>query len=285
MSSTGVTTRSSKQPAPAASSQHYRDPLFAVGFLLQLAVVAVVAAVWGYPAVVQQLHKADDSSESSSVPEERNMTAVVWMTTLGVSFASALLSSVVCFSLLWKLSHWIVPLAYFCSSTLVTAVCVLVVSSVLGATNANDNLAVSYGLGGVASLGSLLLSGAFYYLFVRRYVPFAASTIRTALSAFQAHPGLLGLALLDSFLVALWSALWGVAALGIFHSSKDWKPLPVYSAPCPDDPYRMCQVQDKDYRALAATAFMLLSFFWTVQDLQNILEPSGARPPVTSKML
>jgi hypothetical protein len=241
---------SSSHPRPSAPpsetqqsslpSSYYRDPIFAILFLVQLSLVVAVAVGLG-PTALASLQK-----EQSTV----RLDDVLWFA--GVTLASSLLPSVVCFWILSRYAEMCVQLAFFAAPA--TSV---VVAAIATYTTGSFRPELWYAVAGV----SILTAGVYHFM-VRRYVPFAASNLRVAMAAITDHSGLVALALVNVVLVSAWLLTWLSAALGVYQWFESKDPVPPRRMPCPDAPHHLCNVEEYDPQPLVATATLLLSLLW-----------------------
>jgi hypothetical protein len=231
---------------------YFRDALFAVLWIVQLFIV-VSSAIFLRPSTSDAKKKDDDEGYIE--------TALLSLALLIVPLGAALIAVCMVFLFMSAYSQQVIRMAFF-SPTLAS-----IATSVVATYNMGRSaLPLWYATTGVAA------ASAFMYFWVRRYVPFAASTLRVSLQALRDHKGLIGMALFTSTLVFAWFAVWAVASLGIYqYRQRHPRPPQVRWMPCEHDPRKQCSETVTNYEPFYLTAFLLLSLYWTSQVLSNIL--------------
>lgn len=247
-------------PRTAAASQKdektsYRDPLFAVLWIVQLIVVLSCAVFLG-PTTIEK--KNDEESYIR--------IALLSLALLVMSFGAAIIASGLCFLVMSTYSQQVIQMAFF-SPTIASITTSMIATYSMG----TKALPLWYTTAGMAAVS------AFMYLWVRRYIPFAASTLSTALQALRDHKGLISMAMLTSVLVSAWFVVWAMASLGIFqYRQRHPNPSQVRRFPCEHDARKECTETVNSYESLYMTAFLLISLYWTSQVLSNILHTTTA---------
>jgi hypothetical protein len=215
-----------------SQAAQYRDTPFAVGFMVQLAMVFFLAIFWGLGSLKQE--------ETISTDDETGTdTLSLW----GFFFLLFLVSTssigIAAMSLDFMTTHaeHLMQAALMVSCVVLGAVVVLLF--------ANDSSGF-----GFCWLFVLICTGLYAYS-VQRRIPFASANLRTALSAIQMNYGVCMLAYAVAAVANLWVVIWLLAFLGVaFRSSS-----------CTDGSCEM-------HMNPVAFFVLLLSYFWTSQVLQ-----------------
>jgi hypothetical protein len=219
----------------------YRDTPFAIAFLIHILLVFFFAVVWGFSALRQPQQDNDNNatnddgdSNSSSV----SLSGLLWLCSL-TCLVSIGISAV---SLQVMMNHSEILI----QSSLIGSCCFMVVMIIL------------FFIDGVITVGIcwciLLLITIFYTRSVWNRIPFAAANLRTALSAIQTNGGICILAYGISCVAMIWTMIWSLALIGV-----SFKESSCVGGVC------------KPHMNIISIVFLILSFYWTTQVLQNIL--------------
>lgn len=228
----------------------YRDPLFAVLWIVQLIVIFSCAICLG-PATMEK--RNDEESLIGA--------ALLLLALLLVSFGASILASCLCFLAMSAYPQQVIRMAFF-SPTIAS----IATSTIATYSMGTGALPLWYSTAGMAVVSAVS------YFWVRRYIPFAASTLSTSLQALHDHKGLISMAILTSILVTAWFAVWVMASLGILqYRQRHPRPPQVRQVPCEHDPRQVCKESFTNYEPFYVTAFLLISLYWTSQVLSNIL--------------
>jgi hypothetical protein len=255
----------------------YRDVAFAYAFVAQIVGVVLTAALYG-PAIFQETPGDDTESsggssaayggdQNTSDDGDLGFGPGQFFVVLAASFVAAILTTMGLLSVMMKYSHAVVQISFLSAPILLFAVSI-------------PFMAID------AQSGAILLGGAFFfamvsalvYLCYRRFVPFAASTLRTALSAIRYHQGLYLLSFGGLILSFIVSTVFFISFAGIFASADQWGEVPckdLYNDVNNDmfDDNEMCL---KDPPNTFAILLLILSLFWTQQVIQNVLHCTTA---------
>ena len=230
----------------------YRDPLFAVLWIVQL-IVVLSSAVFLSPSTTHDAKKTDEESYIE--------TALLALALLIVPLGAALVAVCLVFLFMSAFSQQVIQMAFF--SPTIASIATSTIATYSMGTRA---LPLWYSTAGVAAVS------AFMYFWVRRYVPFAASTLRVSLQALRDHKGLISMAMFTSTVVVAWFAVWAVASLGIAqYLQRHPRPPQVRQFPCEHDPRQQCSETVTNYEPFYLTVFLLTSLYWTSQVLSNVL--------------
>jgi hypothetical protein len=253
----------------------WNDVWFTVVFLLNVVAIAVLAVVLGIPAIAtantkenstsggQRLHSSSsDNPEDSSAAatdeedgEDRSLQWILVLVTIGVAW------SFIALRLLIRASHrhpeQFVRVAYFAAPALFLASCLALL--LMGKS---DGISTAWlTTGSVWAILSVIT-----WRPLRKFVPFASATLRTAAAAVKAHPWLVPLSIGSVVIGCAWFALWALALFGClseyYSGNKQERAGDGASSPVE-----------------GATQFaMLFSLYWGFQVLSNTLHfiTSGA---------
>ena len=219
----------------------YRDTPFAIAFLIHILLVFFFAVVWGFSALRQPQQDNDNNatnddgdSNSSSV----SLSGLLWLCSL-TCLVSIGISAV---SLQVMMNHSEILI----QSSLIGSCCFMVIMIIL------------FFIDGVITVGIcwciLLLITILYTRSVWNRIPFAAANLRTALSAIQTNGGICILAYGISCVAMIWTMIWSLALIGV-----SFKESSCVGGVC------------KPHMNIISIVFLILSFYWTTQVLQNIL--------------
>mmetsp|Transcript_4099 Transcript_4099/g.9223 ORF Transcript_4099/g.9223 Transcript_4099/m.9223 type:complete len:559 (-) Transcript_4099:534-2210(-) len=230
----------------------YRDTPFALAFLAHLGVMVFFATAWGFSAMRQdettgasqsqsqsQTTDDDNTNSSSSGSNSIYLSGLLWLSCL-TCIASIGISAV---SLQIMMHH---------AETLIQSS--LIGSCVfMGITIA---LFLIDGVFWMAVLWTLMLLVTVWYArSVWHTIPFAAANLRTALSAIQTNGGICALAYGIAALANAWTVVWVLAFVGVTFR----EPSSCVSGVC-------------TYNTnVLSVVLLILSFYWTIQVLQNVL--------------
>ena len=226
----------------------YRDTPFAIAFLIHILLVFFFAVVWGFSALRQPQDDNDgsnnagtgdgDDDSNSSSNSNVSLSGLLWLCSL-TCFVSIGISAV---SLQVMMNHSEILI----QSSLIGSCCFMVIMILL------------FFIDGVITVGIcwciLLLMTVLYTRSVWNRIPFAAANLRTALSAIQTNGGICILAYGISCVAMIWTMIWSLALIGI-----SFKESSCVGGVC------------KPHMNIISITFLILSFYWTTQVLQNIL--------------
>ena len=219
----------------------YRDAPFAIGFLIHLAAMFYFAMAWGFSAFGGTSEQNDDAPNYTDADENNDKEGpklsvflLLTLFTCGVSIGVSALSLKV------MMNH---------TETLIQG-------SLIGSCGFMGVLSLLFLLDGAFVLAliwlvSLLLTG-WYASRVWNRIPFASSNLRTALSAIQTNGGVCFVAYGISAVAVAWTIIWFLAFVGI--NNKQGSCAAGYCNP-----------------SHTILFFMILSYYWTIQILQNVL--------------
>mmetsp|Transcript_2846 Transcript_2846/g.6820 ORF Transcript_2846/g.6820 Transcript_2846/m.6820 type:complete len:523 (+) Transcript_2846:219-1787(+) len=218
----------------------YRDTPFALAFLAHLGVIFFFAVAWGFPAMRQDgTTAAAQTDDDGSVPKESvSLSGLLWLS----CFTSIVSIGISAVSLEVMMHH---------AETLIQ-------SSLIGSCVLMGVMVILFLVDGVSWMAcvwilSLLITG-WYARSVWHRIPFAAANLRTALSAIQTNGGICALAYGIVGLASVWTIVWVLAFIGV-----------IYHDPSCVAGY--C----KPHMSVLSGIFMIGSFYWTIQVLQNVL--------------
>mmetsp|Transcript_15715 Transcript_15715/g.36096 ORF Transcript_15715/g.36096 Transcript_15715/m.36096 type:complete len:549 (-) Transcript_15715:393-2039(-) len=221
----------------------YRDTPFALAFLVHLGAVGFFAVSWGTSSLRQDASETHDDNDNGDHDIDGDGGSVYLSGLLWLSLFTCLLS-------IWISAVSLKVMMHHAES--------LIQTSLFGSCGFMLVLAVLFVLDGVywfaAVWGLSFLLTGWYAWSVWHRIPFASANLRTALSAIQTNGGVCALAYGIAFLANLWTVLWVLAVVGVV-----FKESTCVAGVC------------KPHASAAAVAFLVLSFYWTIQVFQNVL--------------
>ena len=188
-----------------------RDPFFAVLFYIQLAVMMVLASVYGPVAVtdsmasIQNSSSGSSSSSSSSGSSGTASNGGLLAYVLSATAVVSVILSAATLTLMIRMPDKIVEMALMFSTVLSGLWMVLAFLS--------GNLFA-------ALFGMIFFAISVCYMrAVWSRIPYAASNLLTATTAVKHNAGLLVQAYFFSLLAVVWTTIWGLSAVGIYYST------------------------------------------------------------------
>ena len=189
----------------------YRDRAFAVAFGVQVVAIIVTAVVLS--GVNDGFNNKDDDA-STEDNDDANSSSSSW-TPLWIWFVTSCLCAVGVTALglfiLMRYSSHMIHISFFAAPLFLLAIAVWTALDPQ-LRGEDDGLPFFY-LAMAAFLGCL---STCYYLCFKRYMPFAAANLRTALTAIRAHKGLVLVSLANGAVSFVWMVVWWTALLGVF---------------------------------------------------------------------
>lgn len=204
----------------------------------------------------------DDAQDTQQSTTDSGSDSTIWLW-VALTCAGAALSILAFFAMMMKYSENMVKLSFFAAPFTFGTVAILIALDSHG-----DDIAGGFFI--AAAVVSLIAICT--YVCFKRFIPFAASTLKTALVAIRMNLGIYFLAFAFLFLVYIWFAVWLLAIVGVFvHASAQEK------VPCSDTGYGDTQGQMCEQAPNGFVIFLLiLSFYWTQQVIQNVLHCTTA---------
>jgi hypothetical protein len=178
--------------------------------------------------------------------EELDIAANAMWTILFVSGAAGFLVSTLAMSLMMAIPTAMIKIALAFNLLITAGVCVFAISAGV------ISVAIMAGIG--------LLLTIYYTYVVWRRIPFAASTLVTALTAVKCNMGLAFFAYNNLLITFLWSLWWSTAFLATFYVVGD----------CNAEFY--CENEINGFLVF----LFLLSFYWTTQVIKNVVHVTVA---------
>ncbi|KAF0686836.1 Aste57867_21396 [Aphanomyces stellatus] len=222
-----------------------KDTVPAGLFLANVAAIAYMAVAWGVPNVSKF-----DFTEHKVTDESRSQGMSLLLVSLVMALVGAVLSAV-----------WLQVLQLYASRiislTIQASAGALLVASLAGFSEA--------GIAGRAiGLANLMMAGVviLYYFNVRHRIPFAASNLAVAAKIMQRFPQLVAVAYGAIAAQVAWMLLWTVALVGVWAKTYD-----VHTAALEVPTSTSINV---------SVFFLLLSLFWGLQVLRNIVHCTAA---------
>lgn len=215
----------------------YRDAPFAIAFVLHLGVIGFFSFAWGIPSLRQE----EDPSNAGDNSGGSNTVSLYGLLLLSL-ITCAISIGISAVSLRVMMHH----AETLIQTSLIGSLCFEVIYAILFLL---DSL---YWWAGGWLLMALVT--ACYSKSVWHRIPFASSNLRTALSAIQTNAGVCALAYGIAGLANIWTIVWVLATVGI--SFKE--------STCD---HGVCQPDLN----IVTIFFLFLSFYWTIQVLQNVL--------------
>ena len=265
----------------------YRDAWCAVLFVLQLGAVITTAAVYG-PAVFSYdtknpyhndtaSHDDDDDDDDNSASDDYNdsnhddsnttTVAILYLLLLLTGFfVAATGCTFVCLRTLLQYPTRMIQVAFFTAPVVFLGVALLgTMAAACTSSSSDDVTAMAYLWILAAVLFALTLC---WYKCYARFIPFAASTLQTALTALRGHQatGVYALQLTLWIVLYLYTAVWCLAVGGLYVQSA--------AQACRDnhaDDNNNDDACDDVPMNLPAVFGLLLSLYWTQQVIQNLV--------------
>lgn len=216
-----------------------RDAPFAGLFLLNIAAIAVVVALYSGDAITETvagITQSDEGAESS-----KNYAGILYASVAlaGLSF----ILSTVMLSVMMKFANILIKISLLFSVvlSLVAALLALVAANIVGAVFGFLFFAIS----------------VCYARSVWSRIPFATANLITGLTAVKANFGVVSISYLSLILAFGWTALWSLAFAGVYDQTVT----------CDGD---VCEM---NYGYLF---LLFLSYYWTHQVLMNIVHVTVA---------
>ena len=254
-----ATLTGQQQQQEQPQTPEYRDASFAIAFLLQLCIVACLALFWGVRAMSVTSSSSsssggvdddDDDDEQQQQQEQQRQypsststTTTSYLGVLGLCLLCSILSlGVATVSLNIMTQH----AAYLIQGSLGGCIVLLTINTIA--------LFMSEGLSSFFPWIwlMLLLVTCIYSKKVWYRIPFAASTLRTALECLRLNAGIYVLAYIVSAIALVWVLVWMTALVGIsvhhYNNSGMTSSVSVFGI-----------------------IFLLISYHWTAQVLKNVL--------------
>ena len=263
------------QVQPAA----YRDVPFAILFWIHVLGIAGTALIFGSAMVKDASVVTDEdatTSNSNAATQENetdedamNLSGSMILLFVTVMFVLAAVCTTAALRLMMAYPTQVVKVAFFVAP-LTFGVMALLMTAVATAADADSGDVVYQYLWVFAAIGAAL--SICWYKCLERFIPFAATTLRTALTAIRGHFGLYIVEFGLLLVLYAYTALWLFAFLGVaHHDDKKGK------APCsqvyPDNPdmqysNEMC---DTNPISLPAVFLFVICLHWTQQVVQNVV--------------
>lgn len=226
------------EPTETARTPEYRDAPFAIAFLVQLCMLTGIAMVWGRRALSGQSEKQQEQSSDSN-GDETNVTSYYGVLGLGLlTCLSSLGVSAASLQLMTQHAEQLIQ------ASLLASIGLLVVNTV--------TLFAAEGVTGFALVWLLVLVATCLYAHtVWHRIPFAASTLRTALECLRTNGGVFVLAYLVSVAAMVWVLVWIMAFAGVsshyyYHGGNSSV-------------------------GILGVILLVLSYHWTTQVLKNVI--------------
>lgn len=229
----------------SAQEPEYRDTLFAILFMVQLVIVAIVAFFWGVQAMSGNMQSSSGGAKSAAAEEENKQSSsstTSYYGVLGICLLSSILSlGVAIVSLNTMTQH----AAQLIQGSLIGCIVLLAVNTI--ALFASNGMSFFAWLWLIMLVVTCLYAKAVWYR-----IPFAASTLRTAIECLQVNGGIYVLAYIISSIALIWVLVWMTALVGItvhhYNNSGVTSGMSIFGI-----------------------LFLVLSYHWTSQVLKNIL--------------
>lgn len=250
----------------------YQDIWFARAFYGQLVGVVATAVVYAPSAFDASASDNDAAEDATSSSNNNDDTTSVWflVTLLAILFVAAMLTTLSLFQIMTKYAHKVVTWSFFAAPVLLLAWAVI-----LGAVGGEAGMALAGSLTMMALFFALI--SACVYRYYKSKIPFAASTLQTALAALAVNKGLLMLSMGSLLVAFLWSGLWVTTMVGIVAAADaKGKTLCLTLYPTQTDVYTSDEMCDTDPPNGFAIMFMVLSFYWTHQVITNCMHCTTA---------
>eukprot|EP00529_Nitzschia_sp_RCC80_P015534 CAMPEP_0113489562 /NCGR_PEP_ID=MMETSP0014_2-20120614/26592_1 /TAXON_ID=2857 /ORGANISM="Nitzschia sp." /LENGTH=696 /DNA_ID=CAMNT_0000383301 /DNA_START=46 /DNA_END=2136 /DNA_ORIENTATION=+ /assembly_acc=CAM_ASM_000159 len=225
----------------------YRDASFAIAFLLQVCIVTFLALFWGVRAMnitSSSSGAEDDDQQQQQQRQSSSSSSTSYLGVLGLCLLSSILSlGVATVSLNVMTQH----AAYLIQGSLGGCIVLLTINTIA--------LFMSEGIRSFFPwLWLILLLAACLYIKKVWYrIPFAASTLHTALECLRLNAGIYVLAYIVSAVALVWVLVWMTALVGIsvhhYNNSGMTSSVSVFGI-----------------------IFLLISYHWTAQVLKNVLQ-------------
>jgi hypothetical protein len=234
----------------------YRDVNFAYAFAVNVIGVVLTTVFYG-PAIFQGNSSNEEADDDTSDDSSGGSFLVV----MAFAFLAAILTNIGLLSVMARYSHAIVQVSLFTAPLLLfgVALCFFFID-----TDAGAALCLS-------ALLFFLISCMLYFCY-QRFVPFAASTLKTAMSVIRYHQGLYFVSLGGIMLSFMATIVYVIALAGIFATAE--QKGRVVCKDLYDDPDGIYQDDEMCMTNPPNGLFMfllLLSAFWTQEVIQNVV--------------
>ena len=163
-----------------------------------------------------------------------------------------------------------IQIAFFAAPVLFGTVALLM--SAVAATSTADSGDVVYQYFWIVAAISATFSVCFYQCF-RRYIPYAATTLKTALTALQGHLALYLLEFGLTVILYAYVALWLFAFGGVYQHDHLKGQAPCQQLHVNDDEahYNASDMCDTNPMSLPVVFLFLVCLYWTQQVVQNLM--------------
>jgi hypothetical protein len=266
----------------------YRDVPFAILFLVHILGMAGTALTLGAHFVKNVLHTTDDDGSESNNPSgyhnaddsiandkasDMSSGASHVVLILACIFVLAGAATTGALRLMMNYPTRMVQVAFWAAPVLFGAVAVLFSLASLGADDGDDGI---YQFFWIVAAASACISLCLYKCY-ERFIPFASTTLKTALTAIRGHFGLYLIEYALLLILYAYTVLWFFAFAGVIYHDQEQGQVPCQEK-YPGDPqytsaYEMC---DNAPVSLPMVGAFLLCLFWTQQVVQNIVHVTTA---------
>jgi hypothetical protein len=253
----------------------YRDVPFAILFLVHVLGMAGTALTLGAHFVKNITHTDDNADEANDSSQSSNRSGENLLLILTCIFVVAGAATTGALRLMMFYPTRMVQVAFWAAPVMFGAVALLF--SVASLDNTDDtNEDGIYQFFWIVAAASACLSLCLYKCFAR-FIPFASTTLKTALTAIRGHFGLYLIEYALMLVLYAYTVLWFFAFAGVVYHHKEQGQVPCQQK-YPDDPQytsaeEMC---DNAPVSLPVVGLFLLCLFWTQQVVQNIVHVTTA---------
>jgi hypothetical protein len=263
----------------------YRDVPFAILFLVHVLGMAGTALTLGAHFVQNMAHtddnegsnnnnnnNADEDNDSSQSSNRSGENLLLILTCIFVVAGAATTGAL---RLMMLYPTRMVQVAFWAAPVMFGAVALLFSVASLGNSDDTNNDGI-YQLFWMLAAASACLSLCLYKCYAR-FIPFASTTLKTALTAIRGHFGLYLIEYALLLVLYAYTVLWFFAFAGVVYHDNEQGQVPCQQK-YPDDPqytsaYEMC---DNAPLSLPVVGLFLLCLFWTQQVVQNIVHVTTA---------
>ena len=230
------------------SGASWRDKGFFIAFLVHLAVLIILAFVFG-PKLTRDIN-ASSPTGTSTTGEQDDTSPNVFIALLIVSAVIGAVFSILWLSVMKRYSGQIIHISLMAVIGL----------AIVGAIVALGNSQVAMGVLFILMAGLMTL----YYYFVRARIPFATAILRSSVHALQTHSGpfylVYGLTLVQIAFLALWSFTF----VAVYHAATKLE-----TTQNPNGTYSQQRVSNNGGLGFLQF-FLVMSMYWTLQTIKYI---------------
>eukprot|EP00977_Amphora_coffeiformis_P022526 scaffold10926_cov163-Amphora_coffeaeformis.AAC.11 len=255
----------------------FRDVPFAILFFVHL--LGISGAAFMYGSAV--FHATDEDTSNNNYDGNNNNNAngtadeddlssgqLVWVLTS--MFMIAAVCTMASLRIMIKYPMRIIQIAFFAAPVLFGAVALLMTA--VAATSTADSGDVVYQYFWIVAAVAAAISVCYYQCF-RRYIPFATTTLKTALTALRGHLALYLLEFGLTLVLYAYTALWLFVFGGVYAHDHLKGQAPCQQVHANDDAvdYNASDMCDTNPISMPVVFLFFVCLYWTQQVVQNLM--------------